>query len=261
MPVSYMLRSILMLSCLLFMQPAFAASKNATAAKSPPCMPFIGEQMSFSVGWEFINAGTADMIVSGDPSRWQIQTSARTNRFLDLFKKVRDTITAKGVCTGKGMQSTVFDIVQHERKYHASKQTRFLWQRGKATFTQNGKTDSYDVAAGHLSVLDAFFAVRGMPLTAGKTLSIPVFDSRKRYELTVNVSSRKKKLKAPWGEFVDCIEVEPRLKTEGIFSSKGKIKIWMTDDARHIPLKMTAKIKIGHIIALLKKYQSPNKRI
>ncbi len=237
---------------LLFLWPASAMAE----VRPSPCMPFIGEQMDFSVGWEFINAGYATMQVTGNATGWQVETRARTNRFLDMFKKVRDTITARGICIGDRMQSTVFDIEQHENRYHAVKKTRFLWKRHRATFTQNGKTDSYRVPAGHLSVIDAFFLVRAMKLEAGKTLTIPIFDSRKRYELEVRVSKRRKKFKAPWGGFVDCIEVEPKLKTEGIFSSKGKIKIWMTDDDRHIPLKMTAKIKIGHIVAILNDYRN-----
>jgi len=248
-----MLRILCTLACLLMLQPGLAAAENS------PCMPYIGEQMEFNVGWEFINAGSASMAISGDASGWQIQTLARTNSFLDMFKKVRDTITAKGICNPGGMQSTEFDIEQQERSYHASKETRFLWLQNKATFKQNNKTDSYDVPAGHLSVMDAFFAVRKLDLVAGKTISIPVFDSRKRYEIVVQVSPKKKKMKAPWGEFVDCIEVEPKLKTEGIFSSTGEIKIWMTDDARHIPLKMTAGIKIGHIVAILSDYRNTNK--
>jgi len=247
------MRLWLAIACLLLAQPALAMAEKA------PCMPYVGEQMNFSVGWEFINAGSASMNITGDAAGWQIQTLARTNAFLDMFKKVRDTITAKGVCNAGRMQSTVFDIDQHERSYHASKKTRFLWKQNKVTFAQNGKTDTYDVPAGHLSVLDAFFAVRNLKLVAGKNLSIPVFDSRKRYEIVVQVSPKKKKMKAPWGGFVDCIEVEPKLKTAGIFSSTGEIKIWMTDDAQHIPLKMTAKIKIGHIVALLSDYRNTSK--
>ncbi|RME53039.1 MAG: DUF3108 domain-containing protein [Caldilineae bacterium] len=218
------------------------------------CMPFGGERMSFSVGWEFINAGTATMTIDATDDGWSVNTFARTNRFLDLFKKVRDSIVARGVCTSHGMQSTVFDLEQHERKYHAKKQTRFLWQKGLVTFTQNGKTDAYNVPSGHLSVMDAFLKTRAMPLRPGTQISIPVFDSRKKYLVVVNVGQHRKKLRAPWGGFVDCIMVEPQLKTEGIFSSTGKIRIWMTDDARHIPIKMTAKIKIGHIVAILDDY-------
>jgi hypothetical protein len=61
-------------------------------------------------------------------------------------------------------------------------------------------------------------------------------------------------LKMPSGKRVECLIIEPELKTAGVFSSKGKIKIWMTNDSRHIPLKMSAKIKIGRIIARLTGY-------
>jgi len=218
------------------------------------CMPYAGEKLLFNVGWEFINAGTASMEVKATQDGWRIDTLAKTNKFLDMFKKVRDTIIDEGVCVNGHMQSTLFDIEQHERSYHAAKQTRFLWKENKILYTQNKQTDSYDVPAGHLSVLDAFFAVRQMQLKPGQTLSIPVFDSRKRYEVVVSIEPKLEKLRAPWGGFVDCIVVTPQLKTEGIFSSIGTIKIWLTNDNRRIPVKMTAKIKIGHIVAILDSY-------
>jgi len=112
------------------------------------------------------------------------------------------------------------------------------------------------VPAGHLSVIDAFLAVRNLKLTAGQTVNVPVFDSRKRYEIEVNILPEKARIKAPWGEEVDCIVVRPKLKTEGIFASKGEMTLWMTDDNRHIPLKMSAKIKIGRIITHLTGYSS-----
>ncbi|HXH72013.1 MAG TPA: DUF3108 domain-containing protein [Mariprofundaceae bacterium] len=218
------------------------------------CMPYTGEKLVFSVGWEFINAGTATMDTSATKDGWRIATQANTNKFLDMFKKVRDTITAEGLCVNGRMQSTLFDVEQHERSYHASKQTRFLWKENKVLYTQNKQTDSYDVPAGHLSVMDAFFAVRQMQLKPGQTISLPVFDSRKRYEVVVGIESKLEKLPAPWGGFVDCVVVTPQLKTEGIFSSIGAIRIWLTNDSRRIPLKMTAAIKIGHIVAILDSY-------
>ncbi|MDQ7010519.1 MAG: DUF3108 domain-containing protein [Mariprofundaceae bacterium] len=230
---------------------------NAVAeAARPACNPYIGEQLVFSVGWEFINAGTATMNIRARPDGgYQLHTFARSNRFFDLFKKVRDTIISEGICRHGRMQSTVFDIEQHEHKYHADKKTRFLWQKNQEAYTQHNNTEIYDVPAGHLNVLDAFLSVRNMKLVKGKVIKIPVFDSRKTYEIHVYVLGREK-LRAPWGGFVDCLVVEPKLLTGGIFSSKGKIKLWLTDDARHIPLKMTAKIKFGRIIARLKQYHA-----
>ena len=226
------------------------------AETKPPCMPYVGEVLNFDVDWEFINAGSATMQITAKDEGWQVKTFARTNKVLDVFKKVRDYITAEGICVDGKMQSTIFDANLHERKYTAKKNASFLWQENKVRFVQNGVTEFFDVPAGHLSVIDAFLAVRKLKLKAGQTVKVPIFDSRKRYEIVVNVLPEKKRLKAPWGEEVDCIIVQPKLKTEGIFASKGEMTLWMTDDERHIPIKMSAKIKFGHINTHLTGYSN-----
>jgi len=188
---------------------------------------------------------------------YSIQVHARTNNFLDLFKKVRDTILSEGVCLGKQTQSTLFQLQQHERSYRANKKTIFDWQHEKVLYTEHDKTDVYPVPKGHMNVMDAFFRVRSMALSLGQEIHLPVFDSRKVYDVVIHIGKKSKMIRAPWGERIECISIEPQLKTEGIFSSPGKMKIWVTHDARHIPLKLVAKIKIGHIIGRLTQYQEP----
>jgi len=245
---------LLMLTC--WSAPVQAAVVNPGS----PCMPYIGEHLSFDVGWEFINAGSARMDILPMTNGWQAKTFARTNRVLDIFKKVRDYITAEGICVDGKMQSVLFDANLHERKYRAQKRTEFHWRKNQVTHTQHQITEYFDVPAGHLSVIDAFLAVRNIDLKAGQTLAIPIFDSRKRYEIQVNVMQKKEVLKAPWGEQVRCIIVKPKLKTAGIFTNKGEMTLWMTDDARHIPIKLMAKIKFGRIFAHLTSYsrQAPD---
>jgi len=231
---------------------------SMSAQAAPPCFKFIGEKFTFSVGWEFINAGSATMVVAASKTGGHnIRVHARTNDFLDLFKKVRDTITSEGVCLGKQTQSTLFQLDQRERSYIAHKKTVFDWQHGQVFYTEHAKTDVYPVPKGHLNVMDAFFKVRSMDLSLGQDIHIPVFDSRKVYDVVIHIGKKTKKIRAPWGERVECISIEPQLKTEGIFSSPGKMKIWVTRDARHIPLKLVAKIKIGRIIGRLTQYQEP----
>jgi len=245
-PIHNMWRCLLLILLCLLCTPA-----KATTAEQ--CMPFGGERMLFNVGWEFINAGTADMRIESTEGGYRVISYANSNEFVDMFKKVRDTIISEGDCVDGKLQSTRFGVEQNEGTYHSTKDVRFLWRKGKATHTQNNKTDSYDVAAGHLNAIDAFFRVRKMDLKPGMKIRIPIFDSRKKYEVVVDVIKRQKMF-SPWGKPVDTLVIIPRLKTEGIFSSKGTIKLWLTDDARHIPIKMTAKIKFGRIVATLSEY-------
>jgi len=239
----------------LFLSPLSVHSTEKDAAPKP--FPYHGEMMKFDVGWEFVNAGTATMHFSNNGDNgYRIDTDARTNKFMDMFKKVRDSITSEGVFIDDKAQSTLFVLEQHERDYHALKKTEFLWKENKVNYTHNDKTDSYDVPAGYLNVMDAFFLTRTLPVQEGEIIKIPVFDSRKRYKIVVSLI-KKEKLHAPWGEWVECLLIEPKLKSEGIFSSVGTMQVWITDDARRIPLKMTAKIKIGRIIARLTDYKAP----
>ncbi|MDQ6974931.1 MAG: DUF3108 domain-containing protein [Mariprofundaceae bacterium] len=219
---------------------------------------FVGERLEYQMGWEFIMAGTASLHVGRDAKGHHEYITARTNKLFDVFKKVRDRIKGSGYCDQQGQwRSTKFQVNQQERRYKAEKLTVFSPNGSLVHYTQNNKTDDYPVTPNHLQVLDAFYKARSMPMALGSSFSIPVFDSRKSYDLVINVQAKTVKIIAPWGETVACIVVTPLLKTAGVFSSKGKIKIWMTHDARHIPLKMSAKIKIGRIMGYLTHYQAP----
>ncbi|MDX8396606.1 MAG: DUF3108 domain-containing protein [Mariprofundaceae bacterium] len=245
------MKYLFVLLCLtLFGAPAYA---------STACMPHAGEQITFSIGWEFVNAGKAVLNYSTQgESGYKIHTDARTNGFFDMFKKVRDVIVSKGVCVDGKMQSTHFELKQHENRYKANKSTEYLWKENKVKYTHNGKEEFFDVPAGHLNVIDAFTRVRSLDLKAGDEIHIPVFDSRKTYDVVVRVSEKKDRIRAPSGKLVECLIIEPMLQTAGIFSSKGKIKIWLSNDGKHVPMKVTAKIKIGRVIARLIDYKEPS---
>lgn len=229
---------------------------SAQAAVGQDCMPYVGERMVFSVGWEFIHGGTAIMETTArKQGGYRITTTAKSNKVVDLFRKVRDSIVSEGLCVDGHMQSELLTLDQNEGKYRSKKRTAYDWRQEKVTFTHNDNTKEFDLPAGHLDVIDAFFSVRGLPLEVGKELPIPVFDNGKRYDIIVRVLKKEKRW-APWKKAVDCWVIEPILKTSGIFTSKGKMKIWITDDERRIPLKITAKLKFGSIIVRLVDYRN-----
>ena len=65
----------------------------------------------------------------------------------------------------------------------------------------------------------------------------------------------REKVKVPAGEF-SCLIIEPVLKDEGLFQQKGRLRIWVTDDARKLPVLMKSEILVGSIDVRLRKIQS-----
>ena len=56
----------------------------------------------------------------------------------------------------------------------------------------------------------------------------------------------------------NCICVEPLVQEGGLFKSNGKIIIWMTNDERKIPVKVSTKVIVGSIDAELREYSGIN---
>jgi hypothetical protein len=52
----------------------------------------------------------------------------------------------------------------------------------------------------------------------------------------------------------DCVIVEPMVVEGGLFKNEGRIVVYMTDDDRKIPVKVSTKVLIGSIDGELIKY-------
>lgn len=205
----------------------------------------IGEYFQFSIDWNGLNGGSSLMQVQnlhtvGGRRTYRIVTKAESNSFVSKFYKVRDR--AESFIDAETLVSRRFVKHLREGGYKQDIDVRFDQESRKAVYS-GGTT--YDVPAQVHDVLSAFYYVRTRPLVIGQTFSIPTHDNRKSYEMEVRVH-KKERIEVPAGKF-DCILVEPVLKSEGVFKSKGSIHVWLTDDERRIPVLVKSKVPIGSI--------------
>ncbi|HTK69944.1 MAG TPA: DUF3108 domain-containing protein [Candidatus Eisenbacteria bacterium] len=209
----------------------------------------IGEYFQFSIDWNGLNGGGSLMqvqnIVRVDGRRaYRIVTKAESNSFVSKFYKVRDR--AESFVDAESLYSVRFVKHLREGGYKKDVDIRFDQAAGKARY-DDGKT--FDVPKRVHDVLSAFYYVRTVPLPDGATLSIPTHDNDKTYEMVVKVHGREK-VEVPAGKF-DCVVVEPILKSEGVFKSKGSILVYLSDDARRIPVMVKSKIPVGAVTVSL----------
>ena len=104
-------------------------------------------------------------------------------------------------------------------------------------------------------LISAIYALRRLPLAVGKTFEMSVSDSGLVYKVPVRVTGReiqKSVLGKTW-----CWRVEPAIFGENrMIEQKGDMTIWITDDARRIPVRSRIDSEIGRIEVKLKKAET-----
>ena len=106
-------------------------------------------------------------------------------------------------------------------------------------------------------VLSAIYFIRTQPLEVGKTFDVYIGDGGRVYTTPVKVVE-KKRMKTILGR-VDVLHVQPELfgKDRLIDDEKGEFSIWITDDARHIPVGGRVKTDYGTFEIKLKRIVNP----
>jgi len=205
----------------------------------------IGEYFQFSIDWNGLNGGNSLMQVQNiqrlEGRRvYRIVTKTESNSFVSKFYKVRDR--AESYVDAESLYSRRFVKHLREGGYKKDLDVRFDQETRKAEYDDGA---SMDVPARVHDVLSAFYYVRTQPLPNGATLLLPTHDNKKSYDMEVKVH-RRERVQVPAGSF-DCVVVEPMLKSEGVFKSKGSILVWLSDDARRIPVLVRSKVPVGSI--------------
>jgi len=101
-------------------------------------------------------------------------------------------------------------------------------------------------------MVSGIYALRMLPLATGKIFELTVSDSGLIYKVPVRVTRREVQ-KTVLGK-VMCFRVEPEVfGINRLIEQEGGIIIWITDDARRIPIRSQIKTNIGKIEVKLQK--------
>ncbi|MHB9030711.1 MAG: DUF3108 domain-containing protein [Candidatus Latescibacterota bacterium] len=215
----------------------------------------VGEHLVFTVDYGFYKAGTATMSVVGTDHVngglcYRIQTNAESNDFISKMYRVRYKV--ESYIDVRGLFSRRFEKKLREGGYKSDEYVDIHQDRLIALSTKE-KRALVEVPLYVQDILSTLYYIRTLNLQVGKTETIETYADGKVYPLKVFVH-KKEKVEVPAGTFM-CYQVEPKLKSEGIFRQKGKLLVWLTDDQYRMPVKMTSKVTIGNIATKLESYK------
>ena len=91
--------------------------------------------------------------------------------------------------------------------------------------------------------LSAVYVLRAVPLESGARITMPVTDNGTNYKVQVDVGPAER-VKTPFGE-VSAWKFKLAI-TDAAGKPQGRnIALWMSDDARRLPMKLQAELPIG----------------
>ena len=124
----------------------------------------------------------------------------------------------------------------------------FDYAHRKAVFDQKNlkknetKHEQHEIPGCVTDMLSAIYYVSSLPLEPGRTFSFPLNDGGESVDVNLHVEAREQ-IKTPAGTF-NTLRTQPEA-ARGLVRDKGKLWIWYTDDAAHVPVQMRARMNWG----------------
>lgn len=214
-----------------------------------------GEKLTFQVRWAFIPAGEAVLQVypietMNGRKVYHFALSARTYPVIDLVYKVRDRIDAY---TDEKLTHSILYKETKEGKRTKKVVVHFNWEKGEAQRSNFGeKRPPIPVKPGTFDPLSVYYALRLHDLKENMEIEKPLTDGKKWILGRARVVKREK-VTVLSGTY-DTYLVEPNLEhIGGVFkkSKDAKLQIWVTADARRIPVKIKSKVAVGSFVGEL----------
>lgn len=214
-----------------------------------------GEKLTFQLNYGFVTAGIAVMQIprikriSGRKA-YHVTFEVNSVPSFDWIYKVRDRYET--YLDVKGIFPWRFEQHIREGGYVRDFSAFFDQRKGKAK-TSEGE---YEIPQYVNDIVSAFYYSRILDyseMKADDVIHLQNFYKDKVYDLDVKFLGRET-VEVPAGKF-DCIIIEPLVQEGGLFKHEGNIIIWLTDDSLKMPVKVRTKIVIGHVEAILSKYE------
>jgi hypothetical protein len=185
---------------------------------------------------------------------WPIIFQARTDGVAGFFD-VREHVVSYWDSARR--QTRGFDLRAYEVGDFKVERARFDRAGGQVTFERqlNGARTRSTVAIPRdaQDLTSAIMLLRLQRLAPGDHVEVPVCTGRRQFTLVADVLGRER-IDTPAGSF-DTVKVQVRTALEGKFSTRRDTFAWLSDDPRHVIVRMSADFAVGGLVATLKTYR------
>jgi hypothetical protein len=239
-------------------------------AAAVPCaradLPFgPGERIGMRITYARLLAGRAALAVRSAERRgvpvFEYVLEARSEGFFAWLMRFR--VDDRTVAAWDPRRGCSLGIEKRLREGRHARDQRVLIEPGAGVAQVEDPRlplKTYRVDACVQDILSAFFVARAAGWSADGTLpEVSTFDNGRSFALRFRPERTEAlDLPAPLGRRVPTRVFEVLLVPEtGVFEQQGRLLLWVTDDARRIPVRLRAKAPVGWVSADLESYRAP----
>lgn len=234
---------------------ALAVLQGAASVDPAAKYPFaVGENLVYSAKLGFLRLGTGNIEVAridtvrGIPAfhfRFSLtggNALYRLNSLLESWTGVHD------------LKSLRYQSDNNENG--KVRQRRFEIFPDSGFYRQQGVKDSLPTVEHPLDDAAFLFFMRTQVLEVGREYRLDYYFRKDKNPVILRVEKREE-MELPDGTKVDCLVVAPIVGDRGLFAARQEARVWLTNDARRIPVQIRTKYPFGTIVLRLEKMTFP----
>lgn len=227
------------------------ASVAAQAPSADPTVPFkVGEVLIYDVSWStFLTAGTATMTVkerrsiAGGGAVYDLVAEGRPASLLDKMYHVY--YKAETLLNTRTLQPSIATVYSDERGRTKLRTIRFT---GRTTLEYEPKAnvpaEKHTMPALSQDPLAAMYVMRALPLKAGQVMTMPIVDGPDVFNARWQISGPEPITTAVGA--TQSWRLTPTLSDlQGRPVASRKMTMWLSNDARRLPLKLEVALSAG----------------
>jgi hypothetical protein len=218
-----------------------------------------GEHLEYRVHYGFVNAAEANVDVAptiykvNERPCYRINVEGRTVGAFSIVKRIRDTW--RTYLDTAAILPQKFYVNQQEGDYRKEENITFNHEANTAKAEERSERELFKVPDNVHDVISGYYFLRTIDfnkLTVGQMITLPTFYDDSVYQTKIRYQGRDV-IKTKFGK-LNVLRLNPIMPNTGFFKGEEPIKIWVSDDANKVPVKVEVELAVGSLDMDLKRY-------
>jgi hypothetical protein len=252
------MKRVSLLMVFFYMASAFVP-KDDTYRKTPNNSFAAGEYFEYKVHYGLFNA--AEAIVSVNPQTTQVNgracykvnVQAKTLGPFDWIAKIKDNWQS-WIDTSAIVPQKFYRNIQ-EDSYRKEETVVFDHLKNSALVNDENGVKSYSTLNNAQDAISGYYFLRTIDYSKyspGDIVQIPTFFDKESYATKIRYRGREV-IRTKLGR-IKAIKLNPVLPENKLFKDDNSIRIWVSDDANRVPIRIEVDLWVGSMIMEMRKY-------